>query len=100
MKKHHPNSEFLTLIFDEDFKPAYIWGSKKQLKDLGIKVTIGSKPEPWNWTYESPVLKMPKKKFKVEVDWDSEKKFCDSITFKNGVVFGNVDPCGFNIYTD
>lgn len=76
-------------MFNENFKPNYIYGEKKDLKKLGIKVTNGLLKKPWNWTYENPIIEIPKKEFKVEINWNDNNGDCD-IIFKNGVVFGHL----------
>ena len=92
--KYHPNSEFVTVVFSREFMPTHIWGKKRFLRQLGIVVTNGDGKENWNWDYENPIIEIPDKRFKVEIDWNEKRDCCDMV-FENGVVFGYVHPEDF-----
>jgi len=95
--KYHPESVFATIVFKEGFKPDYIFGNKKQLRDLGIEVTVGER-DHLNWDYENPIERISDKEYDVELDWlkEGDGDYCD-IIFENGVVFGHVNENNFEI---
>ena len=94
MKRLKSKQTKALIRFSESFKPSYVYGGRKELEALGIKLAPGTSKEPWNWTYENPIVFIPQKNYTVQLNWNDEEDCCD-VVFSNGVVFGYVDTLDF-----
>ena len=83
------------ILFNEDFQPERIGGSRKMLKDIGMTLNKKAKKTKWMWDYENESIKIPKQKYVTILHGLHTDDDCVDVEFENCVVFGYVDKDDF-----